>query len=748
MYKRTFSLKKILVPGSTTEIFSLAAIILGLLIAIFIDEVPIRLIGACVAILGGVGHYMIVSQKLSDSFDSHRVSSTIPPEFRVTVIPGQGGKRMVFDGFEGTFDDTRAAEMEKKRKKPLPAVQSRLFDKQPEITEKVEEEPITLKATVKAPPIIPAETGIEEQVIQSDDFTEGVKIMRKEQETPAGMTVIAQDQVENEDRFEQEQQADISLNEDIFTPALENEDNSILDSEFIQEEEQYETSHRRAVLDISLQDFMEEDIVIPTEPRKEFDHLLSRVLMAIRSVIDARTAGYSWINHEKQQLVIESYVTETKGQFTSQRKLPFGNDVITQIAMSGKPEILTDIHPSSELDLLNYYTANAKTLSFIGVPVYFNGMVIGVLFADSDQQDAYDALSVGFLGHFTKLIAGLVQSYTGKYDLLQSSRALDAITRFRSIIASSGNGMADLCSALLESTSEVVEFTTMGIGMFDYEKGAWTIFQVYYRNPEAETMLGSHIDLELSLIGQTILSGQSTIMSDLDETIMRINAGEQPVHGGFFAAVPLRSQSHNYGALFIENQTGIIPQQDLTIVQMLAEQTGTIIEQLRFHEMFRSTALLDETRGIFNETAFVQRIHEETAKTREFGYPLSLALIAMDKYESFSESEGLKESLLLHILKKIKVNVKDFDILGEIDESTIAILLPGQTLDKSQMWGERVRKDIASAIAEIEGKRLTVTISIGIAQASNYDKADGLLRNAQSALKLASDKTNAVVVYS
>lgn len=116
MYKRTFSLKKILVPASTTEVFSFAAVILGLLIAIFIDEVPIRLIGACVAILGGVGHYMIVSQKLSDSFDSHRVSSSIPPEFRVTVIPGQGGKRMVFDGFEGTFDDTRTAEMEKKRK--------------------------------------------------------------------------------------------------------------------------------------------------------------------------------------------------------------------------------------------------------------------------------------------------------------------------------------------------------------------------------------------------------------------------------------------------------------------------------------------------------------------------------------------------------------------------------------------------------------------------------------------------------
>jgi hypothetical protein len=41
-----------------------------------------------------------------------------------------------------------------------------------------------------------------------------------------------------------------------------------------------------------------------------------------------------------------------------------------------------------------------------------------------------------------------------------------------------------------------------------------------------------------------------------------------------------------------------------------------------------------------------------------------------------------------------------------------------------------------------------VTISIGLAQASPYDKADTLSRNAQSALRLASEKTNAVVVFS
>ena len=745
MYKRTFSLKKILVPASTTEVFSLAAIILGLLIAIFIDEVPIRLIGVCVAVLGGVGHYMIVSQKLSDSFESHRPSSSIPPEFRVTVIPSQSSKRMVFDGFEGTFDETKAAEMEKKRKKPLPAVQSRLFATGAELSESAEnpEEHITLKAAVKTPPVIPTEQIVEEQIIEADDFKEGVRIVKKQPEQIPGVNPIPQEIPQP--IIEEEQHFDDGI---AITDEQELVEEPIEQDEMLPEETTSDnTSHRRAILDISLQDFMEENIPVPTEPRKEFDHLLSRVLMAIRSVIDARTAGYAWINHDKQQIVIESYVSEAKEYFTSQRKLPFGNDVITQIAISGKPEILTDIHESAELDLLNYYTAPAKSLSFIGVPVYFNGTVVGVLFADSDQADAYDALSVGFLGHFTKLITGLVQSYTGKYDLLQSSRALEAITRFRTIISSSGNGIADLCAALLEASSEVVEFTTMGIGMFDYEQGVWTVYQVYYRNPDAESMLGAHIDLERSLIGNTILTGFPTFVSAVEDNAMRVCFNEIPMPGSVFAAVPLRSQSHNYGAMFIES-TSAIPQQDLTIIQMLGEQTGTIIEQLRFHEMFRSTALLDETRGLFNATAFEQRLVEETAKTREFGYALSLALIHMDTYDSFADSEGISEELMLHVLRKVKSNLKEYDVIGELDDSTIAVLLIGQTLDKSHMWGERVRKEIASAITEIDNRRFTVTISVGIAQATNYDKSESLIRNAQTSLRLAKEKTNAVVVYS
>lgn len=756
MYKRTFSAKKILVPASATEVFSILAILAGLLITFFMtSEGPIRLIGICITILAGFGHFMLVSQRLSNSFESHRGSSAVPPEFRVTVMPGQAGKRMVFDGFESTLDDTRAAEFEKMRSRPIPQVQSRFKDAEKlQQEEPIVEEEQPMKASTKAPPIIPANTEQQSSFSEIEEVGEGIRIIRKQ--SSGGIVIkktIYNDTNDTNSELVQPIQKEFTV--DTPYPIIEQEESESIISEPIPEdiyqsiEEEIEpvSNHKRAILEVSLLDFMEENEPAPSEPRKEFDFLLARVLMAIRSVIDARTAGFAWANHDKKQLVIESYISESKDNFTQLRKLPFGNDVISQIAHSGKPEILTEIHPSAELDLLCYYTAAAKTISFIGVPVYFNGNVIGVLFADSDQIDAYDAMSIGFLGNFTKLITGLVQSYTGKYDLLQASRALDAITRFRTIIASSGDGIADLCAALLESASEVVEFTTMGIGMFDHEQQAWTVYQVYYRQEESEKMLGMHIDLEYSLIGNTILTAQTTALATITDEL-RVCDSEIPSQGGYFLSVPLKSQSHNYGALFLEGSGTLLPTHDINIIEMLGEQTGTIIEQLRFHEMFRSTALMDETKGLYNSKAFYARMTEETAKTRDFGNPFSLALIKMDTYESMENLPEIEDDLLLHVIKKVKSNMKEYDIIGEFEEKTLAIALIGQTLEKSHLWGERVRKEIASAITEIGNRRLTVTVSIGIAQAHSYDKADSLIRNASSSLQLASEKTNSVIVYS
>lgn len=123
---------------------------------------------------------------------------------------------------------------------------------------------------------------------------------------------------------------------------------------------------------------------------------------------------------------------------------------------------------------------------------------------DTTQPDAYDAITVGFFGHFTKLISGFVQSYTGKYDLLQANRALEAITHFRSLIVASKTSIDDVCTALLEAASKSVEYATLGIVVFDHKLNEWKVAQTLSRYDVTPGALGGVVDLHNSLAGNTI----------------------------------------------------------------------------------------------------------------------------------------------------------------------------------------------------------------------------------------------------
>ena len=97
MLKRNINWKKILGPGDSV---ALVVIIVGLLIAIFINELAIRLIGVSVALLGGVALAMLISQRMADIVDDKYKPSQPPPNYKITVKKETGAKRQTFEDFQ------------------------------------------------------------------------------------------------------------------------------------------------------------------------------------------------------------------------------------------------------------------------------------------------------------------------------------------------------------------------------------------------------------------------------------------------------------------------------------------------------------------------------------------------------------------------------------------------------------------------------------------------------------------------
>ncbi len=485
------------------------------------------------------------------------------------------------------------------------------------------------------------------------------------------------------------------------------------------------------------------------EPRKEFDYLLSRVLMVIRSMMNARTAVFFWVNLEQDELVMETRITDAADLFRNQRKYPMGRDIVSQIAKSGRPEILTEIKPSAQSDLIPYYTKPAGTTSFVGVPVFLNHTVIGVLCADSTQDDAYDEITIGSLGHFTKLISGLTQSYTGKYDLLQSSRTLEALTHFRSLVNKPRASMQHIASALVESSSTIVEAQTIGVVLFDREKEDWTIHNISSERKGVEKLAGSVINTENALITRTIFRGTTTLSNPIPHGVCRYHTQESALPNGFFAAVPLKSTSNCYGALFVEGHSSELTERDISILETIGEQTGIILEQLHVQKLLKKSALMDEGTGLLNSTAFIHRLDEEVIRARDNKVPMVVVLVAIDRYGAIEHQLGHadKEEIFLHVLSLLRKVVRSYDVLGRVDDNIIAIAMSGTRDTEAQLWAERLRKEVAISVKEINRKRYTVTVSIGLAKAVDDDNAESILTNAGRAMELAAAKTNNVMVY-
>jgi putative methionine-R-sulfoxide reductase with GAF domain len=179
-------------------------------------------------------------------------------------------------------------------------------------------------------------------------------------------------------------------------------------------------------------------------PRTEFNALTRRILAVIKEVNFAHTVALFWINREKRQLVLENFVSEST-VFMTRRRIDLGSDLVSQIAQTGKPQIVNYLNALSQQDMIPYYEAQETVQTFLGVPIFYPGssqeipLPVAVLAVDCRESDAYGNETIALMAQFAKMISTLLVSYTSKYDLLLDSELLRSIGRFRESCAGGRN---------------------------------------------------------------------------------------------------------------------------------------------------------------------------------------------------------------------------------------------------------------------------------------------------------------------
>ncbi len=107
------------------------------------------------------------------------------------------------------------------------------------------------------------------------------------------------------------------------------------------------------------------------------------------------------------------------------------------------------------------------------------------------------------------------------------------------------------------------------------------------------------------------------------------------------------------------------------------------------------------------------------------GRPLSVVMMDIDFFKRFNDSYGHScgDAVLRQVARVVQESVRTVDLAARYGGEEFCVLLPDAERDRAAAVAERIRRGVATAATEYDGRSLMVTISLGVAQ---YDPARDL----------------------
>ena len=126
----------------------------------------------------------------------------------------------------------------------------------------------------------------------------------------------------------------------------------------------------------------------------------------------------------------------------------------------------------------------------------------------------------------------------------------------------------------------------------------------------------------------------------------------------------------------------------------------------KFKQEVKSNKVLfiDEVTGLFSIDFFNKRITEEIERSDRYNDPLSMIILTVDNFKSYTLDYLVKEDVIKEIAKIASDVIRKYDILVRLDSEKFILLMPKTNINGTIVVAEKIRKALNDNIHPIVGE--------------------------------------------
>lgn len=168
----------------------------------------------------------------------------------------------------------------------------------------------------------------------------------------------------------------------------------------------------------------------------------------------------------------------------------------------------------------------------------------------------------------------------------------------------------------------------------------------------------------------------------------------------------------------------------------LAMSQTILSEQQRQIEALRTAVRIDGLTQLANRAYFDEKLNEMISLRKRYGDPFSLMMIDLDNFKDINDSYGhpAGDRILKGVALKIKASLRGSDFFARFggDEYALILVKTGVKAATEVAW--KLCEEVRASRFILDATALTMTLSIGVAEASADDSDETLLQRADAAL--------------